>query len=135
MASGISAKLPLNSDPDDGIVLNKTYNEVARQNFINLLLTIEGERVMIPSFGIGMKKFLFENDSQSLRSNIHSKIVSQTGKFLPYIKIVKIDFNSYAYNSYIDRNMLSIVITYEIVPLGIIDEISINRNNEDVVIL
>jgi len=62
MAKGLSVKLPLYLDPDDGIGLNKTYRESVKQNFLNLLLTIPGERVMIPRFGVGLKRFLFEND-------------------------------------------------------------------------
>ena len=135
MASGISAKLPLSIDPDDGISLNKTYRDVARQNLINLLLTIPGERIMIPDFGVGMKMFLFENDTSALRSQIHSNITSQVSKYLPYIQIEKINFQSFSENELMDRNMLSINIIYKVVPLGTIDEITLNSKNDDIVIL
>jgi len=135
MANGLSVKLPLNEDPDDGIALNKTYAQVARQNLINILLTIKGERVMIPDFGVGMKKFLFENDTPSLRSKIHANVISQVKKYLPYIQIRNIDFQSILENPLMDRNSLSVIITYEVTPLGTVDEIRINQNNEDIVLL
>ena len=38
----------------------KTINEVAKQNFRMLLLTEPGERVWDANYGIGLKRFLFE---------------------------------------------------------------------------
>ena len=35
------------------------YGDLVRQNFKNLLLTIPGERMMDPDFGVGIQRFLF----------------------------------------------------------------------------
>ena len=133
MAKGLSVKLPLYLDPDDGIGLNKTYRESVKQNFLNLLLTIPGERVMIPRFGVGLKRFLFENDNVVVRSNIMAKINEQTNKYLPYIKITNIIFTSNLENHDIDLNFLGIKIEYIILPLQASDEINLNRKNDDIV--
>ena len=47
----------------------KTETEQLKSNFLNLLLTEPGERVMEPNFGIGLKKLLFESsvDEDSLK--------------------------------------------------------------------
>ena len=64
MASGISPKLPLIPDDVDGPYgLNKTLTESIKQNFRNLMLTIPGERIMIPDFGVGLPRYLFENQN------------------------------------------------------------------------
>jgi len=135
MAFGISTKLPLSLDPDDGLALNKTYQEVAKQNLINLLLCIPGERVMITDFGVGMKRYLFQNDNALLRAEIKASIIQQVARFLSYIEILKVDFKSASENELIDRNLLSIKIIYRITPLSTIDEINLARENDDIIVL
>jgi len=40
----------------------KTVSEQNKANLINLLLTQPGERVNLPNYGIGIKKYLFESN-------------------------------------------------------------------------
>jgi len=133
MASGISTKLPLSLEPDDGIKNNKTYREVAKQNLLNILLCIPGERVMLTDFGVGLKRYLFETDTILLRNEIASKIKQQVQRYLSYIEIIDIQFQSFDDNNLMDVNLLSIKIKYTIIPLGTIDEIVLNRENDDIV--
>ena len=58
---GLSPKLPLRRDFEDGYSMNKNYREMVKQNVKMLLLTAPGERIMDPEFGIGLQTFLFEN--------------------------------------------------------------------------
>lgn len=125
MASGISAKLPLSLDPDDGIKLNKDFRDSVRQNLIMLILTVPGERIMIPDFGVGLRTFLFENDSESLRSEISSKIRQQVSIYLPVVEIVNIFFESQADNELIPNNVLNTRIEYNIIPLDFTSELLI----------
>ena len=54
----ISVKLPLEIDPRDGPYASiDDLTEVVRQNFKNLILTVPGERVMLPDFGVGLLSF------------------------------------------------------------------------------
>ena len=59
MALGVS--LPLTQDSADGWTLLYSVRRTLRQNFKMLILTNPGERVMIPDFGVGISKYLFEN--------------------------------------------------------------------------
>ena len=62
--SGISPKLPLAKSPEDGYWgLTKTVTEAIKQNLKNLILTIPGERIMMPHFGVGLHQYLFENQN------------------------------------------------------------------------
>ena len=63
--SGISPKLPLYIDPVDGIALNKTLKQMTRQNLKMIILTSPGERIMYPKFGVGLRRYLFMNNTQS----------------------------------------------------------------------
>ena len=70
---GYSAKLPLFS-VDDGYALNKTVEDTVKQNLKMLMLTTPGERIMLPNFGAGLIKYLFELDNPALYSGIRSTI-------------------------------------------------------------
>jgi phage baseplate assembly protein W len=133
--AGLSCKLPLTLDPNDGIALNKSYKELIRQNFKNLLLTIPGERIMNPDFGIGIKQYLFEMDSHAVRSQLSANIHSQAQKYLSYIEIKDISYVSSHENSSINANTLGIIIDYIALPLDEDDKITIlNTENKLIVV-
>ena len=67
MAKGLSPFLPLTEDNTDGpYKLNKIIPEVARQNLMMVLLTNPGEKMMDPTFGVGISRFLFEHSQEGI---------------------------------------------------------------------
>jgi len=93
MPYGFSAKIPLQHNPEDGYyVLTKTIAENIKQNFKNLLLTSPGERVMIPSFGIGIRNYLFTNAGNMLESEITERIENQVETYMPFLLINNINY-------------------------------------------
>jgi len=121
--AGISPKLPLTSDYTDGhFKLNKTIEQVTRQNLKNLLLTCPGERMMDPEFGVGMRNFLFEQNTPFTYGEIYTKIVEQTSAYMNYIQINDIVFNDgETSQSQFDTNTVSITIHFTILPLNLKD--------------
>ena len=121
--AGISPKLPLTSDYTDGhFRLNKTIEQVTRQNLKNLLLTCPGERMMDPEFGVGMRNFLFEQNTPFTYGEIYTKIVEQTSAYMNYIQINDIVFNDgETSQSQFDTNTVSITIHFTILPLNLKD--------------
>jgi len=127
MAYGFSAVLPLQKDDVDGFyVLTKTLAQNIQQNFKNLLLTVPGERVMLPEFGVGLRRFLFEPNSFSLQGEITDKIEEQTRRHMPFVSVDRIDFSeqSSAQSDSVG-NILSISIFYSIPSKRISDMISV----------
>jgi|3_EtaG_2_1085321.scaffolds.fasta_scaffold185635_2 hypothetical protein len=122
---GYSPVLPLTLDPKDGILLNKTYASVGKQNLKMLILTVPGERVMDPEFGVGAATFLFDNDNPSYLKKINATIRTQVSKYLPYITIVDIRGSSDAAATG-DPNSYSLQIEYIIQSLNISDIVKIN---------
>jgi len=119
MAQGLSPAIPFVTDDRDGIKLNKEYIDLVNQNLTMLLLTAPGERIMDPHFGVGMRKFIFEMDHPSTYSNISARIYKQVEKYLPYIEIEKVDFQSQGTgNSSIAGNTVMIKIIFNIKPLN-----------------
>jgi phage baseplate assembly protein W len=83
---GYSPKLPLTNDPIDGkYALNKTLLDTIKQNFKMLLLTNPGERIMMPDFGVGIRTFIFDQDTESVRNIIKNRISEQVKRYMSFI--------------------------------------------------
>lgn len=121
MSIGISPKLPLQKDGSAGHQLNKTYKESIKQNFKNLLLTVPGERIMDPNFGVGLVKYLFEQNTEMLRSDIRGKINQQTNLYMPFIKINEVVF----FDDDISSNTLNLRVDYTISSFNLQDFLDI----------
>lgn len=126
MPSGLTPKLPLTRGATNDFDLITSYQELVRQNFKNLILTSPGERVMDINFGVGLSQFLFELDNPLLYSSISGRIKSQVSRYLPYIEVVDITFNSATNNEpNFDTNFLGVKISYNITPLETTDTVEI----------
>jgi len=127
MARGITPKLPFVLDENDGIKLVKNFPDLVEQNLKNLILTIPGERMMDPLFGVGLAQFLFEKNNPATYTEIRAKVNQQVTKYMPFVRIDNIVFSSTAVDSpdgflatagtTTDPNYVGMKITYTIVPL------------------
>jgi|TARA_R110000851_G_scaffold11650_1_gene40750 uncharacterized protein len=112
---GISVKLPLVYSKQDGpYALNKNLEDALKQNFKNLLLTSPGERVMLPDFGVGMRRFLFEGINGNSFSKITSEIQSQVDRYLPFINIEDVRFITNETNPELSLNEVRVTVQYNI---------------------
>ena len=108
--SSLSVALPLRRSSIDGFQMNKDIRTLVQQNLKMLILTNPGERVMIPEYGIGVRKFLFEQEGTSTLLKIDSAMRAGIQKFMPVINIVDILYDS----SNIEENSLGIRLLYKI---------------------
>tara|TARA_R110000824_G_C15156496_1_gene671488 strand:+ start:1036 stop:1428 length:393 start_codon:yes stop_codon:yes gene_type:complete len=130
MSSGLSVKLPLTvSNVFGPYDLNTTYDELAKQNLKMLILTHPGERIMHPEFGLGLSKYLFENNTPDTYGDIASQISSQTQIYLPYIHIDNVDFSSPENNPGLFPYSLTVSIKFTIIPLQQSDVLQITISN------
>ena len=118
---GLSPKLPVAKDPTDGFALTKTYNEMIKQNLMNLVLTSPGERMMDIKFGVGIRDFLFEQNTLETKFAIEQKINDQVSTYMPFIAVEGVEFPDVESHQ---LNKLHIVIRYFIVPTGTLDALS-----------
>ena len=82
--------LPLTGDHGATFKQNYFTMDQAVANAKNLLLTEPGERVMLPTFGCGLKRALFENLTQEATKALEIRIKNSFQTFLPYIFIQKL---------------------------------------------
>jgi len=120
MAS-LSVKLPLKYSSIDGFVMNKSIQRMLQQNLKMLLLTNPGERVMAPTFGVGLKMYLFSNQYEGIQDRISTKIHEQVKIYLPAIVISRLDFSG----TNLDTNTLSLKIYYHVPGINVRDLVAI----------
>lgn len=121
MANGISVLLPLNYSKQDGpFQLNKGIQETIKQNFKNLVLTIRGERLMDPDFGVGISSYLFENYTFGTTQDVRATTVSQLTKYMPFIQLEDFLITEGQTNP----NEFYIYIRYSVQSLNVLDELS-----------
>lgn len=117
----ISPRLPLNRDWVYGYGMNSTIKDVVRQNLTNLILTIPGERIMDPDFGVGLKKYLFEPMGTMVSAHIEGKIREQVSKYMGFLSINDILIS----DSREISNLIHMSIDYTIIPLNLKDQITL----------
>ena len=66
----------------------KTIEENTQQNLKNLILTSPGERVMDLDFGVGLRNYLFDNNTAVVRAQLESRIYEQVDKYMPFVNII-----------------------------------------------
>ena len=126
--AGLTPQIPLLLSSEDGTYqLIKTYKNLVKQNFKNLILTAPGERMMDVNFGVGIRNFLFENDGALLYSEISSRIHEQVNRYMPFVIVTDIRFTSPEVMGFqgMDNNFLSMHIEYAIGPLDTADKLEI----------
>lgn len=119
MASGITPKLPLNLGDQVGYRLVTTYPELVKQNLKNLLLTVPGERVMDSSFGVGLSRFLFEQNLTYTYGELQTVISEQIQRYMPFLELTEIRVGGDEKEEHIMR----VQIFYTITPLELDDEL------------
>jgi len=126
MAEGLSVALPLRIDPVDGAYgLNKTLVDMATQNLKMVILTSPGERIMEPEFGVGVRNYLFAQNSPGLSAQLRDRISQQVSKYLPYISLNNLQVFSPSILGYIDNTRLNIIINYSLPAANVVADLTI----------
>ena len=103
---------------------------MVKQNMKMLILTAPGERMMDPMFGVGLRNFLFEQNHTRTWGTIEGKIQRLVKKYLPFVKVIKIDFGTQDDNPEYGGNTLSIKLKYRILPLDSVDGLDLYLSGE-----
>jgi len=123
---GISPRLPLVYNSTDGpYQLNKVLTDAMRQNLKMLILTAPGERIMIPEFGVGLHRYLFEQMTSNTFSTISQKINEQVTRYIPAINLEEVVFVTSDEDPTLGLNDVMTVIKYNILPFAGTDQLII----------
>ena len=136
MAIGIGPALPLVYDQNDGpFRLTKSIGQEIVQNFKNLILTNPGEKMMDPDFGVGIREYLFELESASVKQEIIEKINQQVSIYMSTIIEIRdirytrgSDYEGDAV-SVINSNAIYVHILFRIIPLDTVSVLTLPVSN------
>lgn len=79
-------KLPLTR----GYFSKETGISLVKSMLRQALLTEKGERLMLPDYGCGLKRYLFEPMDETLFLEIKSNILTTINKYVPGVEILKL---------------------------------------------
>ena len=114
----IGVNLPFNGA---GVfVLNYTTKDAIKNNLINYFLTNPGERPANPTFGAGLRAYIFSQIESNNLDFIKEDIQQKLGSNFPNIAV-----NSVEVLGQEDYNTINIIIKYSVVNTGINDELQL----------
>jgi phage baseplate assembly protein W len=81
----IGVKLPFTRS--DGGIFEQSVStqDQLLSNFINLIMTNKGERVMQPEFGTSLRSLVFEQNTPDLYARIKYRLLREIEYWLPYV--------------------------------------------------
>tara|TARA_B100000482_G_scaffold71876_1_gene50640 strand:- start:150 stop:557 length:408 start_codon:yes stop_codon:yes gene_type:complete len=107
-------------DGDAVFIPTYTTRAQTKANLLNYLLTNRGERVFRPNFGSDLRALLFENIVDAEIEDLQDIIQEDIRRFFPNVTVKQIEFNNEP-----DRNEINFTLTYEIINLGVEDNLEI----------
>jgi phage baseplate assembly protein W len=117
-SKAVGVDIPFNGDA----VFKSNYltKDAIKNNLINFFLTNPGERYLNPTFGGGLRAFIFEqitNDNLDfLRENINDKLII----YFPNITV-----NDLTVTGNIDTNQINVELNYSVINTNISDTLEI----------
>ena len=133
MAFGAIKKFPNDTRPRVGIGVNIPFSDggvftpnyetkdAIKNNIVNFFLTNPGERPDNPSFGGGLRRFVFEQLSDDNIDLIEEDLTTKLSEQFPDVVVGQVQINSLP-----DENTLQINLTYQVVNTGIEDALTFN---------
>ena len=115
----IGVDLPF-SDP---AVFKPNYltKNAIKNNLINYFLTNPGERYLNPTFGGGLRAFIFEQITTNNLDFLEERIKSDLNIFFPNVEIGKLDISRQD-----DFNIITVSLTYNVINTNINDTLEID---------
>jgi len=117
-SAAVGVNLPFNGPAV--FISNYQTKDAIKNNLINFFLTNPGERLLNPTFGGGLRAFIFEqittDNLNSLREDINDKLAI----FFPNIEI-----NDLIVSGQEDLNQITVLLKYSIINTNITDTLEI----------
>ena len=103
----LGIKLPLNNISI--FTPTATTLSTVKSNLLNLMLTEKGERYLKPTYGVGLRRFLFEQNIESIEEEVQYTVRTEVQKWMPSVAIQDITVQGN-----IDRHSLQIKVNYRL---------------------
>ena len=120
-SAAVGVNIPFNGNA----VFTSNYltKDAIKNNLINFFLTNPGERYMNPTFGGGIRDFVFEQITNNNLDFLLTDIQNKLKKYFPTVKVESLDIYKME-----DSNTIKIDLKYSILNTNINDNIQIEFN-------
>ena len=118
---GIGVDIPFNAG--EVFTSNYTTQEAIKNNLINYFLTNPGERPGNPSFGGGLREFIFEQISNNTLEYLKEDIGAKMSQNFPNVDLQELSLVEDP-----DSNEISVQMYYSVTNTGINDELTLTFN-------
>jgi phage baseplate assembly protein W len=117
-SKAVGVSIPFNGSA----VFKSTYltKDAIKNNLINFFLTNPGEIYLNPTFGGGLRAFIFEQITNGNIEGLKSDIQSQIALYFPTVIVASLDVLQNT-----DDNTITVVLKYNVKDTGITDQIQI----------
>jgi phage baseplate assembly protein W len=105
-------KFPLSAGNSDAFQLYESVEQQIGFYLKNLILTSPGENISDSNYGVGLRSFLFEQNTPDTYGRISANVASQISRYLPYLSVSNIETG--ATDVDIDNYSIFLRITYSI---------------------
>jgi phage baseplate assembly protein W len=99
---------------------NYLTKDAIKNNLINFFLTNPGERYLNPTFGGGLRAFIFEQISEGNLDGLKENINYQLKQSFPNIQV-----NDLTVTGQIDTNQITVTLQYSVINTNITDNLEI----------
>lgn len=86
----LSIKFPLQIGTEKDFKDFQTESERMRFQIKNVIFTNPGERISLPEFGVGIKRYLFEPNLQSTTGRLRTAIISQINQYIEDVNLTEV---------------------------------------------
>ena len=117
-------KFPLTFDETTLYETTEDIKEITKFHVKNIVLTNPGENISAPGFGVGARKYLFENLTDQTIAALSSRIRSQIKRYASHVQVLSIKVNPIA-----DDNYMSVKLSYYIPIINESDILSFSISN------
>lgn len=121
-------KWPLKKGNEDVFEMYDDINQQISFYLKCLILTSPGENLSDPQYGVGLRRFLFDQNIESTRDSIASAVSRQISRYLPYLNLENVEVG--ATSADIDMNSMSLRVIYNIPDDATQQIFELNLNSE-----
>ena len=102
--------IPLRHSDTNTFMLITGIKTSIRQKLKCLLLTVPGERLMVPAYGVGIRNYLFAHANSDAMVVLTQAIRNQIKQFMPYVVVNDITIQTHE----VDLNRITLRLLYSI---------------------
>jgi phage baseplate assembly protein W len=135
MAFGAQKIFPIDTKPGTAVGVSIPFNapgvfyptyttkDAIKNNLIDFFLTEPGERYLNPTYGGGLRSFIFEQINSNTLDSLQEDVQSKISRHFPNVRVLDLEvFQDPDYNN------ITVSIKYNIIDTAISDEIQIAFN-------